>query len=475
MAMIALFSFNEWVRTTAIVCAGITALLVGVPSAAAQNADPSEVSPTGYYSGLPETDGTPFHGQEHLPEVSAVDARFDQMQQELDALRMSLSSMKQEMGQQKTPSPVFPTVKVSGFFQADAGWIYQNSGSFAQFGDIQDDRGFRRARLAASGKVAENMSWMLEMDFSVNGRPSFMDVWMDVADVPVLGNVRVGQYRMPFGLDELTSVKELTFLERPSMFGMGPFRQIGVGFHDSNADESITWAASGFGSGTDFWGNSVGDRGYGTAERVTAILFEDTCSQSLVHMGFDHSYVATPNSLIQIRNVPEFGGPFGVANTIPFFVDTGAVPAENMNLLNAELAGTWGSFHAQSELRYALVNLTNGGTATLPSFYAQGGYILTGEHRPYQKASAVLGRIKPKHAFGKCGLGAWEVAARYSWMNLNDAGIFGGELNNISGIVNWYLNDYAKVQFMYINAGLNRVPVGPSQTDLFGIRVQLDF
>ncbi|MCA9056971.1 MAG: porin [Planctomycetaceae bacterium] len=408
-------------------------------------------------------------------DTAALDARFEQMQQELDALRMSLNSVHQQMVPKAAPAPTFPTAKLTGFFQADAGWLYQDSGSLAQFGDIQDNRGFRRARLAATGKVAENMSYMLEMDFAVNGRPSFMDVWGEVSDVPVLGNVRVGQYRMPFGLDELTSVKELTFLERPVMFGMGPFRQIGAGFHDSNEDQSVTWAASGFGTGTDFWGNSIGDRGYGTAERVTGILYEDTCSQSLVHIGFGHSYLATPNNLVQFRNVPEFGGPFGVPGTIPVFVDTGALPAENTNLLNAELAGTWGSFHAQSELRYALVNLNNGATAAFPSFYAQGGYILTGEHRPYNKANAVLGRIKPKQAFGKCGMGAWEVAARYSWMNLNDAGIPGGELNNISGIVNWYLNDYSKVQFMYINADLNRAPAGSGQTDIVAMRFQVDF
>ncbi len=413
--------------------------------------------------------------------VDAIEARFTQMQQELDALRASLDeTRKLAAPKPATPAAItYPTVKVTGFFQADAGWLNQDANSLAmpQLGDIQDDRGFRRARLAATGKVAENTSYMLEMDFAFNGRPSFMDVWLDVSDVPAFGNVRIGQWRQPFGMDELTSVRELTFLERPLMFGMAPFRQIGVGFHDTSADENVTWAASVFGTSTDPWGNSIGDRGYGTATRLTSVLLEDKCAEFLVHGGLGYSWIATPNNNIQYRNVPEFGGPLGIPGSIPFFVDTGLIPAEIANLFNAELASTWGSWHAQSELRYSIVNTNNAGAAVFPSFYAQTGYILTGEHRPYNKANGVLGRVKPKHAFGaRCGgMGAWEVACRYSWIDLNDGAITGGELANMTYGLNWYLNDFTKLQFNYINSDLNRAPVGDSHTDIYAIRAQLDF
>jgi phosphate-selective porin OprO/OprP len=414
-----------------------------------------------------------------LPEaVDPLDARFAALEKELKDLKTSLEKPKPAT----TPAVVYPTVKVTGFFQADAGWFRQDGASTSALGDIQDDRGFRRARLAAVGKVAENVSYQLEMDFAFNGRPSIMDVWLDVAKVPVFGNVRIGQWRQPFGLDELTSVKELTLLERPLMFGMAPFRQIGIGFHDTSCDQNTTWAGSVFGTNTDPWGDSVGDRGYGGATRVTTVLMEDSCSDFLVHLGGGYSYIATPDSNIRYRNVPEYGGPFigptGNAGAVPFFVDTLPIPAENANLFNAEIAGTWGPVHAQSELRYSVVNTNGSGSATFPSFYAQAGWILTGEHRPYNKSSAALGRIKPNHPIGsRCGGGAVELAARYSWIDLNNGAITGGELSNITYGVNWYLNDFTKLQFNYISADLNRTlpPAGDSHTDIFAMRAQLDF
>ena len=405
-----------------------------------------------------------------------LDARFAALERELRDLKVSLKNPKPG----KPPEVVYPTVKITGFFQADAGWFQQDAASRTQFGDIQDDRGFRRARLAAVGNVSETVSYQLEMDFAFNGRPSFMDVWLDVAKVPVFGNVRIGQWRQTFGLDELTSVKELTFLERPLMFGMAPFRQFGVGFHDTSDDKNATWAGSIFGTATDPFGNSIGDRGYGGAARVTKVLLEDPCSDFLVHLGGGYSYIATPNSQIQYRNVPEYGGPFdgptGIAGTVPFFVDTTPIAAENANLFNVELAGTWGPVHAQSEFRYSVVNTNSGNNAGFPAFYVQTGWILTGEHRPYNKANATLGRIKPDHPIGtRCGGGAVELAFRYSWIDLNDSGITGGELSDVTYGVNWYLNNFTKLQFNYINADLNRAPVGSSATDIFALRAQLDF
>ena len=403
-----------------------------------------------------------------------LDARFAALENELKSLKASLEKPKA----MTLPAIVYPTVKVTGFFQADAGWFHQDAASRTQFGDIQDGRGFRRTRLAAVGNVSETVSYQLEMDFAFNGRPSFMDVWLDVAKVPVFGNVRIGQWRQPFGLDELTSVKELTFLERPLMFGMAPFRQFGVGFHDTSDDKNATWAGSIFGTATDPFGNSIGDRGYGGAARVTKVLLEDPCSDFLIHLG--GSYIATPNSRIQYRNVPEYGGPFdgptGIAGTVPFFVDTTPIAAENANLFNVELAGTWGPVHAQSEFRYSVVNTNSGNNAGFSAFYAQAGWILTGEHRPYNKASATLWRIKPNHPIGsQLGGGAVELAFRYSWIDLNDNGITGGELADVTYGVNWYLNNFTKLQFNYINADLNRAPVGNSATDIFAVRAQLNF
>ncbi len=426
--------------------------------------------------------------------------RLREFESELQLLRQRLSHTELNAGRARSsdvaeavkPKTTYPNTKLTGFFQMDAGWFAQDTNSQALLGNIQNDIGFRRTRLAAVGDLADNISYMIEMDFSFPGRPSFMDVWADVHEVPWLGNIRIGQWRQPFGLDELTSVRELTFLERPTMFAMAPFRQPGIGFHNSNADETMTWAGSVYGFQADQFGGTLGDRGVGTAERFTALLWNECNGREVLHFGLDHALTVPNNPGLFYRNVPEYGGPFGgpggTAGDVPFFVNTGIINAEMSNMVNMELAAVYNSLHMQGELRYAFVQ-AGGRVVTLPAAYLQAGYILTGEVRPYNKTNAVLGRIKPLHPVHRGGgWGAWEVAARYSYLDLsNAAGVStgagagllpgqpaGGQLNDVTLGLNWYLHSNLKVQLQYVRAMLSNT-VSDSNTDIIALRTQLDF
>lgn len=373
------------------------------------------------------------------------------------------------------PNPV--TVRLTGFFQADNAWFNQDAANIAAVGtDIQDGADFRRARLAAAGNIYDNISYFLEMDFAFPGRPQFMDVQMTIHHLPVLGNLRIGQWRQPYGMDELTSVKELTFLERALPFAFAPFRQIGIGAYDTTADEMSTWAVSAFRYPTDPFGGNVGDNGgYGLAMRLTHLMWDN--DYSLLHVGGDYSFADPSNDMMRYANQPEFAVIQGAAAPdVPPFVDTGMFPANNYSTFNAELAARLGSFYMQSEASYASVNQIGGPVANFQSFYAYAAYLLTGEVRPYNKQGGVFGRVRPIQNFGRCGgIGAWEVAGRWSYINLNDAGIAGGKLNNLTAGLNWYLNPNAKFQLNYIHAFLDRGGFNNTNADIAAMRVQVDF
>ena len=383
------------------------------------------------------------------------------------------------------PAAKYPEIKVTGFFQADMMWFGQDTLNRETVGNIPDGADFRRARLAATGKVKENVSYMIEMDFGFPGRPSFMDVQMTIHDLPLLGNLRVGQWRQPFGMDELTSVRELTFLERSLPFAFAPFRQIGIGAYDTCFDESTTWALSGFRYPTDFYGGNVGDQGgYALAGRVTHLLWYDESTDRLLHLGGDFFWANPSNNLSRFRSTPEvfvwessgtFAPPPGL-DRVPAFVDTGDIATSDFNVLNAELAASFGRLYMQSELRYATVNRSDGENVAFTSLYAQAAYLLTGETRPYNRANGVFGRIKPLRDFGDCGgWGAWELAGRWSYLDLNDERIRGGQLNDVTLGLNWYLNRYTKFQFNYIHAFLDNDRWGQSDADIAALRAQLDF
>lgn len=421
-------------------------------------------------------------------QVDEQSARIRQLEQQLYQLQTTTEKGLAEGRVRSTDvprvedlkkTPDFPKVRLTGFFQLDAGFFDQDAANRASYGDIEDVRGFRRARLAAVGDVSEYVSYMLEMDFATAGRPSFMDLWFDVHQVPVLGNVRVGQFRQPFGLDELTSVRELTFIERSFGFALAPFRQVGVGFHNNNESQRVTWSASAFGFPTDVWGDSFGDKGYGLAARITALprYIDDS---RLVHIGFDYALTRPSTDTLRYRSQPEFSGPLGGAAgnaaTVPFFVDTNVMNASSSNLLNWELAAVWDSFYFQSEARLAIVDLTNGNTATFPTCYGQVAYALTGEKRIYNKVGGVVNGLKPLNSWGEpCGYGAVELAGRYSYMDLNSGGVNGGRINDLTAGINWYLNQYTKLQFNYIHSMPDQPAVGRSNADILAVRGQVGF
>jgi phosphate-selective porin OprO/OprP len=311
-----------------------------------------------------------------------------------------------------------------------------------------------------------------------------MDVYLDIRETP-LGTFRFGQWRQPLGMDGLTSVKDLTFLERALPFAFLPFRQIGFGVFDHSRDETITWAASVYRFPTDAFGGNVGDNGgVGMATRGTFAPWITRDGRQLIHLGGGYSGGDPANDVVRYRNQPEFfisetGGadlvPIGVPTNVPPFVDTGAIPTHTFHLFSVEGGLVLNSLYMQSEVLYAVIDRIDQPTTSFSGAYAQAGYFLTGEIRPYNRTNGVFGRVKPLDNFGHGGCGAWELAARWSYLDLNDEDIAGGRLNDVTVGVNWYLNSNTKFQFNWIQAFLDNPAFGDSNADIFAFRGQVDF
>ncbi|MBI3823145.1 MAG: hypothetical protein HY289_10765, partial [Planctomycetes bacterium] len=131
----------------------------------------------------------------------------------------------------------------------------------------------------------------------------------------------------------------------------------------------------------------------------------------------------------------------------------------------------------------------NIGTPNFSAGYVQVSYFLTGESRTYDKRMGRLGSeyiakantpfwlVRDDNGAFNWGLGAWEVAARYSTINLNNGPIRGGIMDNLEMGVNWHLNNNLRVQFMYIHT--DRYSLAPNQNsgwlNGFGMRTQFTF
>lgn len=382
---------------------------------------------------------------------------------------------------EESTSKEFPTVKLTGFFQLDTAYFSQDAVNQATLGDINDGLGFRRARLAAAGSVSDDVSYIIEFDIA-QSQARFVDVWMQLNKTR-FGNVRIGRYRQPFGMAELTSIRELPFLERPLTFAQSPFRQTGVMLFDSTADGTGTWAISGFRFLSDNFGNVFADSGgYGLVTRLTKVAAE-WGEDRLFHVGFDYSYANPGRGLVQIVSTNEVFvgqnpnlGPAGLSvlpiDAVPPFVNTGVVPTDAIQFFNFESALAMGRMAIQSEVRWIHLNQAAGGSARLPGAYAQVRYMLTGEKIPYSREGGVFGRVVPSN---ECGNGAWEVLARISHLDLNDATITGRRLTDFTVGCNCYWNKFTKFQFNWIHSRLNDVTLGDSTANAFAFRAQIDF
>ena len=414
--------------------------------------------------------------------------------QQLSTLQNQFAEFKSGLGKIK-----YPTVEVHGVFQVDSGWFNQDSKSIAAVGNIQDGADFRRARMSANGAVTENFNYFFQMDYAFPGRPTFTDVWGELTKVPLASNVRFGQWKQPFSLEVVSSFRYTTFAERSVLFqAFTPFRHIAVGMYDWAENERMTWAASVYRPGQDQFGDQIADSGgYAGVGRFTCLPWYDEESGGcrFLHLGGAYNYVAPANRTTRFRTIPEYfigetagvtpTGTSGIAvpgniNGTPFFVDTKAFGVNHYNLYGTELLFVENQFSLQTEFMFTQADRTNGVQAYFPGMYITGGYFLTGEHRPYLKKAGAIDRVKVlrnllSHDDCGTGFGAWEVAARYSYIDLNSKDIQGGRLNDVTVGLNWYLNPYVKVQFNYIRAMLDNPMLGRNNTDTFGLRAQVDF
>jgi phosphate-selective porin OprO/OprP len=445
-------------------------------------------------------------------EAAGEPPTYEELTARLKALEGKASTTEKELKKLSEPKPAekpkLPNVTISGVFQADAGAFSQTDASRATYGYIENGADFRRARLGAKGSVSDSMDYFMQMDFGFFGRPTFTDVWADFKNAGPLGTVRVGQWKQPFGLETVSSFRYTTFMERSSLFqAFVPFRHIGAGFYNNSDDLNWTWAASYFRTGQDQFGGSLStDGGNGAAGRLTHLLWYDgPKGEDYLHVGAGYFLNAPPGDKLRYRSIPELfvgefavptGGAIGtsgqpvpsVANGTPFFVDTGTISGASLSqTVGTEALWVRGPLSWQTEAMGSFVDTATVGNSFLYGAYSQVGFFLTGEHRPYDRKAGAIDRVTPFNSVSRTGSGrgAWELAARWSYLDLTDKQITGGNMQNMTTGLNWYVNPYCKCVFNYIHSWTDARPTAngnilsnnfiSSQTDGFGIRCQLDF
>src|SRR5271157_4434791 len=420
-----------------------------------------------------------------------------------------------------------------GQFQLDTTWF--NAGNTVQFGPrgigkLRDGTDPRRIRLRVEGAMYENTLYNFEIEFansvlqqagttgpfgpltSTFNTPAAMsptptEVFIAQRNIPIIGNIRIGNQKEPFGFEQLCSTRFLNFMERSFnndafYSGLTQGYKPGVMAFSTAFDLRMTWAAGVFKNVTNPWDFQVGGGDWAETMRVTGLLLYEDEGRKVMHLGITGRNSGYDNGTSQFRvRGPERSG---LNQDWDNYANTGAFHAsggqQDINLESVNVFGSW-TIDAEYDFHFdqnAFLGGANGTRQTsVGTLFYSGGYVevmyfLTGEHRAYIRQSGLYDRIVPRQnafwirgADGKRnehGWGAWQVGLRYNYLNLNDKGINGGVLNDITLGLNWFLHPNAKLQFNYSITDRHSpaspgMPIGQSDGVIqgFGMRLAMDF
>ena len=342
-------------------------------------------------------------------------------------------------------------------------------------GDAVDDDAaeIRTARLYMSGEIDQVWEYKAEFDF-VDTDADVKDAYVGLLRSPV-GRVRVGHIREPFSLEDQTSSKYVSFMERALPNALAPGRNIGVLVNDHTESEALNWAAGLFKT-TDDGGDDEGQDGeWGLTGRLTGtpLYREHDDGPEFVHLGAALSRRSDEWTSVSVR--PE-------VHTGPRFIETGTIDGvDQIELLGLEAAYQCGPFSISGERIEMDVERGSGmEDLSFDGHYVQASWFLTdGDHRGYKRDVGTFDRVKPQRPFGMGegeGCGAWELAARVSSIDVDDgeftlAAGTGGMVDSTSFGLNWYMNNNVRVLWNYIDAELDDV----DDADYLTMRVQVEF
>jgi phosphate-selective porin OprO/OprP len=376
-------------------------------------------------------------------------------------------------------------MKIGGRIQLDYWFFDDDDIEAAGGGTWNSGWRFRRARLFVDGTIYKHVYFKAQYDFAgANGANgdreiAFKDVYMRLQGLHecwgcLFPDIYIGHFKEFFSLEELTSSKYITFMERAlPVLAFAPSRNTGFGLFRSLWGERITLGAGLWGHNTDdsgdgFWAADGRDGGTDVTGRVTFLPWAPCdCPQRFLEIGVSGSYQFDIEQL-RYRVRPEVCIGDRIANT-------GTFDAEEALLIGAEFAFGFDRWHVQGEWIGAQITSEAENDPMFSGWYVEASYMLNGPTRPFKRSFATFDKVTPcKNFLAKdcCGPGAFELAARYSYLDLNDQAILGNEVSDITVGLNWYLNPNTAIKLNYVMAYSD---LADEYLNAFGVRFQVWF
>lgn len=379
------------------------------------------------------------------------------------------------------------TVKLGGHVQTDyVNWAKADPA----IAGAQDYFEFRRLRLVADGTGYGMFDFRLQMTLEPETvgesagaatSPDVKDAYLTMNEIPWLGRMRLGNFFVPFSLEQVTNDTNNAFMERsiPSQGVFAADREVGIAFYNATDDQSITWT---YGLFFDSISDTIKERiddnqGVRLSGRLTWLPYYDEPSNGryLIHTGMGILYTDDQDNRVRFRARPQI-------HEGPRLIDSGVLNADGYTTGNLEAAIVMGRCTLQSEAFLSQVNMNDREATNLGGAYVHASCFLTGENRIFERFGQhgpQFGRNVPFSNFFATSAGvspgAWEAKARWSYLDLNNFNR--GQYNDFTAGFNWYWSDRTRVMFDWIHPFTTReaAPFGAVEADLLAMRFDFNW
>lgn len=510
-----------FLRLAFVVSIGCTLAGTGSVRGQAPNT-PSQLAPQ-----LAPQFGTPYFGEPTHPQLAAAPrspmySAYDDgdagdsegsIEQRLSELEKAWKTSAEAEAEKKAKAAGKPSLKINGRIHLDywnfadespgIGFFEHPDATAADYGtDAEDRLFFRRIRLKFEGDLFDTMLYRMQIDFNSPDTGEMKDMYIGMRDLPVLGRVQVGNQKRPLGLDHLNSSRFNIFIERPLVVEAfnEDARRPGIMSYNNSDDLAYHWTYGMFALEnlvTD--GEVVGDSMQlsGNARLVGSPWYDEASDgRGYFHWAVS-GMVARPDGDVGPGDTNGNQGRFRTRAELRSdsrWIDTGSIAgADWYEIMGFEALLNVGPLQIVGEYQSNWMQRDNVTPGTGADLHFHGGYVyvaymLTGEHVPYKRKSGQIDRVQPFENFFRVdtcdggvggGLGAWQLALRYSYLNLSDKDVRGGVEDNLTLGLVWYLNSYSSFQFNAVYGEIDdRAPVGGFSDGHFtalGTRLRVDF
>lgn len=324
------------------------------------------------------------------------------------------------------------------FLPADYTVFDQDADSVAQVGEQEDKYEVRSLRFMARGFFDLGRKWNYMVSYEYKGFDKTTDAKWTTTDVMLsteidgVGKLTVGKIKEYHSYEMVGDAANLPHSERL----LSPFfisRNNGIALSNTMRDQRATWTVGGY------WGT-----GKDATARVTALPMISETGNEYLHVAASVRYYAGDDDKLRFRGKP-------ASNVAKNYVDTGTLDADHAWNTGLEVLWAKGGYSLLGEYITSSVRSESLGSPRFDGWYLTAGWVLSGEHRPYDRKAGYARRVQPKGRWG-----ALEAVARVGRVDLADGRVDGGEMDGWWLGMNWWATRRWKASVGYGNIDLDK-------------------